>query len=832
MVLPRCIAVSIVALAAAVHAQPPDGHADPASPNTQAVLDALAAEKTPSIPVEPLRPDAVPAVPDEEAPRQLDEIVVTAQKTRQSAQKVPISVTAVDGAFIQATGAADIADLAPYMPNVRMDIDDLGSPQVFIRGFGTNTFNPAFESSVGFVQDEFYLGRAGYITEAMFDIERIEVLRGPQGTLFGKNTIAGVFNVVSKGPSALFSADARYSYGSYGEQRLEAGAGGIFFDGYAGARLAALEMRSDGHLHNQFLNRSEEELEQSAQRVKLAFYPMSNLSIELLGVESDTRIAFWPYQLFRLDDDTRGYLQAYDPQIEDDPYDFRTSFDTRGYLDKGSSTGGAKVDWLIGDLGPVYDFSSMLVVGASTFYIDQLNDLDVSPADLVRLVNFEDHRQSSAELRFTGRADSLFGLGTGVEFVAGGYYYRSAYTLNAQIRAGADLGSYVLTQDFFEQVGVPLAGQIYTALGLPPQPILGAVTAPVIGEDFYQFDYDQRVSSTALFGQMTWNLDEHWSLTPGLRLNYETKRVQSAGTAHCRLKDELGLPICIVSSVLGASDYPAQPGPDLRRKERDLSPKLALQYAWDDDLNFYASYARGYKSGGYNAISFDGQNLEFEAEQVGTYELGLRGRFLERSLRFNMTLYRNQFDDLQVLAFAGSFSTVSNAGEATSQGLEADFMWLTPWEPLMLTGNVGLLEARYKAYPGAPAPISEGAGATQDLSGRRIAFAPRVSASFTPTLSFVFGEYLLRSSVDVLYQDEQFTDTDLDPNTFVPATTTYSARVSLAPQSGKWSLSVGGSNLSDERVLNQVTDALLFQGTYYAQQAAGRQLFAALSVNW
>ena len=159
----------------------------------------------------PVRPVDKPArTRADDPPRQLEEMVVTAQKTEQTLQEVPVSVTAIDGGFIQASGAADLADVSLYVPNVRVDADDLGSPQVFIRGFGTNAFNPSFESSVGFVQDEIYFGRPGYFTEAMFDVDSVEVLRGPQGTLFGKNTVAGVFNVISKGPVSGAGVDGRF----------------------------------------------------------------------------------------------------------------------------------------------------------------------------------------------------------------------------------------------------------------------------------------------------------------------------------------------------------------------------------------------------------------------------------------------------------------------------------------------------------------------------------------------------------------------------------------------------------------------------------------------
>ncbi|MEC9357651.1 MAG: Plug domain-containing protein, partial [Pseudomonadota bacterium] len=143
-----------------------------------------------TIPVESQEP-ATPQAKPKPSTAQLEEIVVTAQKRQQSLQDVPLSVTAMDGDFIKDINAADLAEVSNYVPNVRVDADDLGSPQIFIRGFGTNAFNPSFESSVALVQDEIYYGRPGYFTESLFDVERVEVLRGPQGTLFGKNSIAG-----------------------------------------------------------------------------------------------------------------------------------------------------------------------------------------------------------------------------------------------------------------------------------------------------------------------------------------------------------------------------------------------------------------------------------------------------------------------------------------------------------------------------------------------------------------------------------------------------------------------------------------------------------------
>src|SRR3546814_3565446 len=146
-----------------------------------------------------------------------------------------------------------------------------------------------------------------------------------------------------------------------------------------------------------------------------------------------------------------------------------------------------------------------------------------------------------------------------------------------------------------------------------------------------------------------------------------------------------------------------------------------MHYIWDDNLNFYTSYARGYKSGGYNSLSYTGEDLPFKPEKAATVEVGFKSRFLHRTLNFNTTLYRTTLDNLQVLAFDGATTNVGNAS-ATSRGLESDFQWLTPWRLLTIRGSLGLIDATYDSYPEAPAPIADGINATQNLKGRRIAF--------------------------------------------------------------------------------------------------------------
>lgn len=757
------------------------------------------------------------ALPSFAQQRVIEEVIITAQKTKQSIQDVPISVTAVDGEFMKEVGISDLKELSVYVPNVRIDANDPGSPQIFIRGFGTNTFNPSFESSVGFVQDEMFFGRAAYFTETMFDIDRVEVLRGPQGTLFGKNTVSGVFSVYSRPVSQEFSADMELRAGEHGEQRMEVGVGGMLNEWF-GLRVSALDFERDGELENQFLKRFEENPEQDAQRIKLNFLPGDNTEIELIAVESDTRINYWPKQLANLDAGTRDYLDDFDPAIEDDPENFKTSYNVDGVLEKGSRTYTGKLTHNFGEVGALYNLDTVIVFGTTDLFVEQFQDLDVSPADIATLVNREDFQQDTLEWRFTGDASSLFGLGTSVQFVAGLFYFESDYQLDAGVVLGRDVGSWLGTEDAQQLAGddAPL---------LPALQLAAATTT----NDRYDFDYVQNTEAWALFGQMTLNLGENWVITPGVRINRETKKIDTAGTGSCQGSTPLPPPSCVASLLLGANDYALK---GLERKESDVSPKLSVMYYLNEDINVFVTYSKGFKSGGYNSISFTGDDLEFEDENAVTLEIGTKGSYLDRSLNINATLYRTEYENLQVLAFNGVFFDVSNAATAVSQGLEVDWQWLTPWEPLSLLGSLGILDAYYEEYTGAPAPVTQGVDTKQDLSNETIAFAPENSLMLSPTLTFPLFDNLLNVSMDIIHQGDQFTDTDLDPASEVPANTKLNFRLALLDGNERWALTAGVKNLSDKRTQNQVVDSVFFPGTYYAQQNGGRQAYAALRFMW
>ncbi len=660
----------------------------------------------------------------------------------------------------------------------------------------------------------------------MYDLERVEVLRGPQGTLFGKNTIAGVFNVSSRGAPVEEGVEANLSYKreEFADKRTEIGIGYRASEEF-GIRLSALEWDREGRMINTKLDRREDTRNQDAMRARMQWNPLDQASVDIIIQHSDMTVNFWPRQLMNLDEDTRDYLVNFDPKIEDDPLNFQTSFDNPGELYQASDTVQLRGNWDFGPAAGLSQLDSTLILGVSWLDVEQFQDLDVSPADLLNLDEVDDYRQRSLEWRFSGEADSLFGWGQNSRFIAGLYYFQSDFRIVADVIAGQDIASYGTTKDA-QQL---LSGEL-TVPGNPLAGLIGGVLPPILDfvseTDYYRFDYFQDVTAYALFGQLTWNITDKWVLTPGLRINREDKISVPSGEAVCTNK---AVAPCITASLMGANDY--APG-EIRREEENVTPKLSLTYYVNDDVSVFGSVTKGFKSGGVNAISFTGEELEFEPEKARSLELGLRSEWLNDTLRFNATLYRMDFDDLQVLAFNGLFFDVTNAAQAYSQGLETDVLWLTPYTPLSIMASLGYLEARYQSYPEAPAPISQGIGAVQDLSGKTLAFAPKISGTLSPALDYELGQYLLKLAANIHYRDDHYTDTDLDPATRIPASTTYSLNVALSPQDKAWSFTIGGKNLTDERTLNQVIDTAMFPGTYNPSQNPGRLVYGALSMDW
>ena len=763
-----------------------------------------------TIPVEVGTPAAAEPAP-EPAQGRIEEIVVTAQKKAQSLQQVPVSVGVVSGETLQQSGTFDAGGLENFVANVEIDIDPQG-PVIGIRGFSTETDNKGFEPSVGLVVDELSLGRPEFVPDGLFDIRRVEILRGSQGTLFGKNTIAGVINFMSGEAGGTAPSYLALTGGEPQQQRAEAAIDLPIVDDLLSARLSGVYWDKQGDIDNRTLDRDEQGFVQKAGRLRVLATP-DRWKIDLSAQFSDTALDYSSWQMYAADPNALAYARDWDPSTEDDALDGHMNSDIPGYVDRKSDLGRAKIEYALGDVGGLRDVTLTTIIGHAGFDMDTYFDVDTSAADLIITDYDSRYRQDSIEFRPAGMADSLFGLGGEVDWTLGFYWFKSTLDSDFDSWAGENLLDLALSSAGFQVLGlpdIPLVTDILDAL-----PNLPGIEL----NDGLLRGFGQRTESYAVFGQMNWKLTQRLSAILGARFGWEDKSADY---------NTVSVGPGLIQLVLGAEPFTAS----LSRKETDVSPKLGLQYEWNRDLMTFATYTRGFKGGGYNSAANTDESLEFEPERSEGWELGVKSRLFDRSLMLNATLYSTDIDNQQVTDNQGTHFEISNAAEARLQGIELEVLWSpSAWFDLALSSAYG--EAEYLRYENAPAPAESGAD-VQDLSGRTLAHAPKFTAALSPILSLPLWDsgLLLRLGADASYRSSQYSAIDLDSHSYQGGYWLFGARAILASEEHGWSIIVNGNNLADERALDLVFDHSVFANTYTAQQIAQRSVSATLRYEW
>ena len=799
---------------------PDDASTAPAASQSSATPSGQAQPTATPLPVIAL--PAAQAQPDRPSGgRVIEEIVVTAQKSAQSIQDVPLSVSAMSGEDLAQSGTFDAGGLENFVPNVEIDIDPQ-APVIGIRGFATETDNVGFESAVGLAVDDLALARPEFIPDGMFDISRVEVLRGPQGTLFGKNTIAGVITFATTEPGELFEASANATYADPEEQRYEAALNVPLTDDLH-SRLAGVYWSTTGDMLNTKLNRTEGDFTQGAGRLKLAAYPGDRWSVRLSTQMSATDADYAPWQLYDAPNTVLSFNRDYDPQVEDDPLNAQGSLNRAGYVTRDSDLSRALVEYDIGDWMGLSGATTTAIIGHAGFDLATMIDIDVSPADIIITDFGVDYAQDSLEWRLSASTDGLFGWGEHVEFVAGVYAFKADMSSNLDTLSGDDLVAFAASPAGIQTLGGPEI-DLSPVLDLLP----GLVPGIPLNDALYR-RFSQRTESAAVFGQMTWDITRRWSLLAGLRMGRETK------SAHFDVSQQGG----IIAAILGAEEYQAE----RQRKESDISPKLGVLFALNDDINTYLTWTRGFKGGGFNATAENQTDesgddlLEFEPEEATSWEAGIKSTLFDGAVRLNTTIYRTDIDNLQVVDFVNSSFQVSNAAKARLQGLEAEFIWLPRWQWLSVTAALGLAEATYLSYPNAEPTQqqSDDGQDTQDLTGRTLANAPELSFNLSPsvTIPLPWGDDLgLRWTVDAALRGDQYSATDLDPHSFQSAHWLIGSRIVVGPADGQWAVVLNGSNLTNKRALDLVMDHSVYDNTFVAQQIPLRSFGLSVQVNF
>ena len=726
----------------------------------------------------------------------LEEVIVTAQKREQGLSEVPISISVVGEEFIAARNLISIADVAQFVPNVTITEQVLGFSVISIRGFSGGA-NRGFEQSVGRYVDGIYSGRTASNSSDLNDIQRVEILRGPQGTLFGNNTIAGALNIITK-PAGTdeYEGDIQLTGGSDSYRSINGSVSGPMTDTLA-FRVSLGHREQDGFLRNLAdslgqAGRYMGDVEKDVWRVKLDWHPSEALSLKFassgenaqsnmgygsesfLGrAEDDIQIALGPISA-----DAIPVYESLIPGIEFEIDDGKVAHDEDTDFELTSRMHSLTVDYDFGN----HQLKSLSAVGS--YDDDQLFDADFSPVDLLARKSTEAYDQFSQELQWLSQFADNF------TSVVGLFWLDTQLDIDSEL--DADFGGFGL---------------------------------PVSAIDIKHFEQDY--TSAALYGQATWIVTPKWSLTAGLRYSREEKQARIQHSyADCVFIVPVAPEDC--GTALGTGESYSI---DAAIDDRNTSPMFTLGYEIDESWHSYLRIADGYKSGGFSAEDFyqGDDNNQFSPEEATTYEAGVKGSFLAGAAWLSAAIFYTDFDDLQVSIFNGSGFSVSNAAQATSQGAEIDANWLLS-DALTLTGSLGYIDASYDKYPDAPCTVDQldvqGPDCSQDLSGKKLARAPQWNAS--GSLSYRrpwLDSYEWTANLDLIYSDRYFADIDLDANTQQDAYTMFNARIALGTIGGGWQVGLRGTNLTDENVMTGTVDLPFTRGAYGARILPPRSYF-------
>ncbi|CAE7404991.1 fyuA [Symbiodinium microadriaticum] len=776
--------------------------------------DELAEEPTPAAaPASDPAAAQAPAPAAEEAVEDrgpmLDEIIVTAQKRAEDIQDVPLSVTAIGGEAIKENNMNDLNTVATFAPNFEV----LATPTfnfIYMRGLGSG-YNRGFEQSVAIIIDEVFYGRPSYLSNGLLDLYAVEVLRGPQGTLFGKNSAAGALHLRTVTPEPDWETDSDLLVGDRELIRFRTAIGGPIpglSDDFS-FRIAALYESQEGDIENTTLNgRKERNLDNQTLRTKFRWQPSSTFDVLLAATFANVTQGGSGTQLTKVRPRHLAAMKVYDPRTEGDVFDDLTHQNDPGFVDRDTWDATLTVNWDVLDGYTLTNVTNMAVMDE-----DVLFDADFSPIPFLTLLNDEDYQQISQEFRVTSPPGTF-------EFVAGLFYFRS------DIQATYDVVNYLelaeiglltgaveggVDPSFFDN---ELAGTLAATQSKARQDLEGT---PVI--ETSTTDFDQLSNSYAAFGQATWHLTEQFQTTVGLRVTYEEKELSYD---HRLINNRTGVEgEASVTNPLGSVAFPVIQTGNVQfqenrvREETDISPKISATYNWTDEVMTYVTIARGFKSGGFNAQAINPDQLEYEEEGSITYEGGLKSELLEGAARFNISAFHTEFSDLQITSFDGVSFVVTNAADATINGVEFEGMLITPWN-LLFSMNGAWIDAKYDSFTTGPCGAETGETVC-DLSGRPLTNAPEWNGTFNVAYDAQLFDWPvhLHAGLSAMYNSLTYFTVDLDPIDTREANTQLRGRVGVRGIDGNWHLMLFGTNLTDTEALAGNNDVPTFVGSHF-----------------
>ncbi len=766
---------------------------------------------------------------------QLEEIIVTATKRAERLQDIPISMTTISGNKIQSAGIERIEDLSVYVPNFTLAETGI-STNIYIRGIGSG-INQGFEQSVGMYVDGIYFGRAQLTRAPFLDLERVEVLRGPQSIVLGKNSVAGAINVTTAKPTSDFEVEVSHLYEpELNENKSRIIVNAPFSDTVRG-RLAAQVRKIDNHIENITEGSKDPGREEDTVRATLAWDMTENLTATLKAergnfdvtgrnVEIIDDIASEKNQdsgvifpLFPSPPGTQGLtfvnilnrLGVQSSDIENVTLDGKRS--SNG--DFSNNTTDNLTLTFEYDIGG-YTLTS--VTGIMGYEFDEKCDCDFTGADILELYSDEEFDQRSQEFRL------LSPKGENFDFLAGVYYQTNEV-------------------DFNESLQVSENSVLRNLLNLP-FPIPGNIGDQVVSKSVDRV-YRSDTDSISAFAQGTFHLSNTVDLTLGLRYSKEEKDGFRSLTFNSLDGTPLveGSPAHTFTSfnyalIFGVAEHEHEG----KREEEHWLPSIELEWKITDNAMVYASYKEGSKAGGFDARSnspvgprtpADGfpflvaeGTFEYEDEEASSIELGAKMAFFDNQMELNVAAYETDYKNLQVSIFDGEVGfNVGNAGGATARGVELDGRWLAT-NNLLMSYSLAYSEFEFndfengQCYLGQEPDIPKDVGARQpDLciyNGKSNQYVAPVTAALVTQYHHEIGANLMfKGALDIIYNDEFLLSQNLDPSVSQDSFYKFNGSLAISDIDNTWEVALIAKNITDETTLSYANEAPVAAGTFY-----------------
>ena len=734
--------------------------------------------------------------------QELEEIIVTATKRETTVQDIPISIQVVSGDALDSRGITNLEELAVTIPNLEIG-NGLTTDSIGIRGIASQS-ERSIEQSVGMFIDGVYMPRSRQYRSPFMDVERVEVLRGPQAVIFGLNATAGAISIVSKttqpGDPFVFELNGDYEV-EHGGPAVQGIIGGSPSDAL-GVRLVVKHTNRDGYFTNDFNGEENRDHEETIVRGTAVWEPTDNVAVTVKAergqYESDGSVSeqYGPVGINQLvalgfpaafvtDDLTLNYHQNMDESLI--PIMFSQA-----------PPGGEPVTGDLNRSGTALEYFNVsinadLEVGNHIFTVlaansemdfDLATDLDGTFLPILDAGIHETFEQQSIEARLASDTDQP------LEYLVG-FYYHNSELFNAQPN------------------------------------ILEPTFTTAFGAYGFEHNWTSTLQSTeeelwSVFATATYNVSDQIRITGGVRYVDTEKDHEREGVCapiNGGVADfSPAADLTAFEALVGAGSFfcPNFRGYTNTLNFDDVLPEVSAQYDVTEDIMLFAKYGQSAKSGGFafstviNTSPDGSPQIRYDDEQAETFEAGFKANLLDGAANLNFTFYHTEFEDLQVNTFdpVTAASSIQNAAKATSYGIEVDGAWqVNEW--LRLSGAFAWLDNEFDSFPDAPCPISEQLKGTPppcDASGSALPFAPDFSGSVGFDAEYpMSGSINLVAGLHVSFKDDYIVDPGLERSIDQDSYASVGANVGIEAADGRWGIGVTGRNLTNEKILGSGT---------------------------